>query len=154
MNSTWGSLWWHHVRKSLPACVFLVALSVLAHPFLESDSFSEWMARELAAVIYEAKLSPDRTTSAELSVFELDAASSRSLEVERPLSPNFIDRYGGDRPLDRCKAAKMLTSLAEKATRAVFANPHGSKVLAIDFDVAPLLLEPDTDPEHGVGYKK
>jgi len=144
-HGIWLLRWWHHVWESLPACVFLVALSVLVHPYLESDSFVEWMTRQLASVVYEAKLSPDIPT-AEATVFKLDSVSSRALEETRPLSADLIGRYRGDRPLDRCKAAKLLASLAEEAARAEFINPHAPKVLAIDFDVAPLLLEPDADP--------
>lgn len=144
-HGTWLRRWQHHVWKSLPACVFLVALSVLVHPYLESDSFAEWMTRQLASVVYEANLSPNPPAAAEVWIFKLDAISSRALEETRPLSADLIARLRGDRPLDRCKAAKMLASLAEEATRAVFVDPSAPKVLAIDFDVAPLLLEPDSD---------
>ena len=152
----WLLRWLHHVWESLPASVFLVALSVLVHPYLESDSFVEWMTRQLASVVFEAKLSPD-ISAAKVTVFKLDSVSSRALEETRPLSADLINRYGGDRPLDRCKAAQLLASLAEEAARAEFINPHAPKVLAIDFDVAPLLLEPDADPQeasHGCPLKQ
>ena len=137
----WLLRWWHNVWESLPAGVFPVALSVLVHPYLESDSFVEWMTRQLASVVFEAKLSPD-ISPAKVTVFKLDSVSSRALEETRPLSADLINRYGGDRPLDRCKAAQLLASLAEEAARAEFINPHAPKVLAIDSDVAPFCWNP------------
>lgn len=145
-HCTWLMLWGRHVVHSLPTCVFLVALSVLVHPLLENFPFSEWMARNLAAAVHEAKMLRDVRPAAKVNVFELDAVSSRALEVTTPLPPELIARFGGDRPLDRCKAAEMLSSLAKHAASANVAEPF-NKVLAIDFDVTPIL--PDSDSGTG-----